>query len=214
MQLRATDAAAEPSLFNGAAACGKLDSMSERAGEEAYERVLTGTALPPGYGSVNPFVAVRGAGGAPRFVEFTEKVFGAHETLAAHSVDVDDLLIHAEVRIGDSTVMLCDAKPHWAFTPALLQVYVPDVNLVVELAKAHGADVITEPTDFHGQQRLARFRDPWQNVWWLFEYGPDSVAPSQGPNELPSWRPDPSTPPSYVHRTIDAALTSLQPPKN
>ncbi len=98
-----------------------------------------------------------------------------------------------------------DAKPHWAFTPALLQVYVQSVNSVVERAQASGATVITEPTDFHGQQRLARFQDPWRNLWWLFEYGPTSTAPS----ELPRWRPDPAAPPSYVHRTIDTALEQL-----
>ncbi len=183
-------------------------------GDEEAEvpAVLTGGALPPGYGSVNPFVAVRGPGGAPAFIRFVAEVFGARETLAAHTLDADDLLIHAEVRIGDSTVMLCDAKPHWSFTPALLQVYVRDVGGVVERARARGAEVVTEVTDFHGGQRLARFQDPWHNVWWLFEYGPASVAPSEGADELPRWRPDPSEPPSYVHRTIDAALTALGPP--
>jgi len=179
--------------------------------EDASE-VLTGQALPPGYGSVNPFVAVRGPGGAPAFIRFTQAVLGARETLAARTVDADDLLIHAELRIADSTVMLCDAKPDWSFTPALLQVYVSDAAAVIERARANDADVITEPTDFHGQQRLARFQDPWHNIWWLFEYGPTSVAPSQGPDELPRWRPDPLAPPSYVHRTIDAALTTLRSP--
>jgi uncharacterized glyoxalase superfamily protein PhnB len=186
-----------------------LTDMSEATRQND---VLTGEALPPGYGSVNPFVAVRGPGGAPAFIRFVEAVFGGRETLAAHAVDADDLLIHAEVRIGDSTVMLCDAKPHWAFTPALLQVYVSDAGAVVDRAKANGAAVITEPTDFHGRQRLARLQDPWHNVWWLFEYGPGSVAPSQAPDELPRWRPDPSAPPSYVHRTIDTALAALRPP--
>jgi uncharacterized glyoxalase superfamily protein PhnB len=175
--------------------------------------VLTAEALPPGYGSVNPFVAVRGPGGAPAFIRFAEEVFGARETLAAHTVDADELLIHAEVRIGDSTVMLCDAKPHWSFTPALLQVYVSNAGAIVDRARDNGAQVITEPTDFHGRQRLARFQDPWHNVWWLFEYGPASVAPSQAPNELPRWRPAPSAPPSYVHRTIDTALATLSPPE-
>jgi PhnB protein len=175
--------------------------------------VLTGPRLPPGYGSVNPFVAVRGPGGATAFIDFVTQVFGARETLAAHTIDVDDLLIHAEVRIGDSTVMICDAKPHWPFMPSLLQVYVQDVGAVVELARADGATVITAPTDFYGDQRLARLLDPWHNIWWLFEYGPTSVAPSQAPNELPAWRPDPSAPPSYVHRTVDEALTALRAPQ-
>ena len=91
--------------------------------------------------------------------------------------------------------------------------YVSDVTAVLNRAKAGGAAVVTEPTDFHGGQRLARFQDPWHNVWWLFEYGPTSSAPSEAPNELPTWRPDPSAPPSYVHRTIDATLADLRPPE-
>lgn len=182
-------------------------SGAERA--ELRAQVLTGSALPPGYGSVNPFVAVRGPGGASAFIHFLEHVFDARETLAARTVDADDLLIHAEARVGDSTIMMCDAKPHWAFLPALLQLYVRSVSPVIERARASGATVITEPTDFHGRQRLARFQDPWHNVWWLFEYGASSTAPSEAPDELPSWRPDPTAPPSYVHRTIDIALEQL-----
>lgn len=182
-------------------------SDDKRAGSRGP--VLTGSALPPGYGSVNPFVAIHGSGGALAFIRFLEHVFDARETLAAHTVDADDLLIHAEARVGDSTIMTCDAKPHWAFTPALLQVYVPSASRVVRRARASGATVITEPTDFHGQQRLARFQDPWHNLWWLFEYGANSTAPSEAPDELPRWRPDPTAPPSYVHRTIDTALEQL-----
>jgi len=113
---------------------------------DSQATVLTDPALPPGYGSINPFVAVRGSGGAVAFIQFLEHVFDARETLAAHTVDADDLLIHAEARVGNSTIMICDAKPHWAFTPALLQVYVRSASSVVEHARASGATVITEPT--------------------------------------------------------------------
>lgn len=172
--------------------------------------VLTGEALPPGYTSVNPFVAVRGPGGAIGFIEFMQSVFAASETLSAHTLDADDLLIHAEVRIGDATIMLCDAKPQWAFTPGLLQVYVADAAAIAERAQSLGATVITEPVDFHGNQKLARFIDPWSNIWWLFQYEESSRAPSEQPNELPTWRPDPSAPPSYVHSTIDQAMSELR----
>jgi PhnB protein len=174
--------------------------------------LLTASELPPGYGTINPFVAVTGRGGARAFIGFVGDVFEGRETLAAHTVDTDDLLIHAEVRIGDSTIMLFDAKPQWSFTPALLQVYVRDLEAVTARAKAGEAEVFTEPTAFHGNQRLARFRDPWHNIWWLFEYGPNSTAPSQAPQEPPRWKPDPAAPPSYVHQTIDTALSTLTPP--
>jgi PhnB protein len=174
--------------------------------------VLTGSQLAPGYGSINPFVAVSGPGGAVGFIAFVCDVFGARETLAAHTVDSDELLIHAEVRVGDSTLMCFDAKPDWPFIPALLQVYVTDANAITDRARTHGAVVFTEPTSFFGSQRLARFRDPWSNLWWLFEFGPDSTAPSQHPNELPNWRPNPNTPESYSHQTIAAEMRQLSRP--
>jgi len=180
--------------------------------EPMMNDLLTASDLPPGYGTVNPFVAVTGPGGARAFIRFLCHVFEGRETLAAHTVDADGLLIHAEVRVGDSTIMLCDAKPQWSFTPALLQVYVRNLEAVIARAKADDAEVFTEPTPFHGNQRLARFLDPWHNVWWLFEYGPDSTAPSQARQELPRWKPDPSTPPSHAHQTIDRALSTLARP--
>jgi PhnB protein len=175
--------------------------------------VLTGEHLPPGYSSVNPFAAIAGPGGAAGFMAFVGTVFNARETLAAHATDSDGLLIHAEVRVGDTTVMCCDAKPGWPFTPALLQVYVGEADAVIDRARAHGADVFTDPTPFFGGQRLARFQDPWHNIWWLFEFGPESSAPSQAPDELPSWRPDPDAPESYSHATITAQMRRLAPPR-
>ncbi|MEJ2866895.1 VOC family protein [Actinomycetospora sp. OC33-EN08] len=170
--------------------------------------LLTGTALPPGYGTVNPFVLVRGADG---YIRFLGEVFGGVETAAARTPDADGLLIHAEVRVGDSTIMLADTKPHWGSVPALLQVYLADLDGPVALARSRGAEVITEPTPFHGGQRLARLRDPWDTLWWLFEYGPESVAPSERAPGPPAWTPDPTAPPSYVFRTLDEALSGNHP---
>lgn len=145
-------------------------------------------------------------------MHFVCDVFDGRETIAAHTVDADGLLIHAEVQVGDSTIMVCDAKPRWGFLPALLQVYVSNLEEPVRRARALGAELVTEPTGFHGGQRLARLQDPWRNVWWLFEYTADSVAPSEAAAEAPRWRPDPAAPPSYVHRTIDQALAALRLP--
>ena len=135
------------------------------------------------------------------FIDTVASLYGRN-----HILDVIERT--AEIRVGGSTIMVCDAKPHWAATPALLQVYVRDVDQVVRRARDAGAEVVTDPTPFHGGQRLARLRDPWGGLWWLYEYGAGSTAPSEGPDELPTWRPDPSAPPSYVHRTIDEALTA------
>ena len=108
--------------------------------------------------------------------------------------------------------MCCDAKPDWPFTPALLQVCVPELDAVIDRARSRHAEVFTEPSPFFGAQRLARFQDPWHNLWWLFEFGPSSSAPSQAPDELPGWRPDPDAPESYGHATITAQMRRLTSP--
>ena len=166
--------------------------------------VLDGADLPPGYGTVNPFVAVRGPGGAPAFLRFVADVLGGRETRAAHTVDADDLLIHAEVRVGGSTIMVCDAKPHWVATPALLQVYVRDVDDVVGRAR--------EPAPRWSPSRprsTAASASRACAIPGATSGGCTSTAPAARRRpRVPTSCPDPSAPPSYVHRTIDEALTA------
>lgn len=162
--------------------------------------------LSGGYGSLNAFAAVKGPGGARAFIEFLGAVFDGRENAEAHAVDTDGLLIHAEVGIGDSCLMVADSKPNWTFTPALLQVNVTDCDEVLRRAQARGARVITATTPFYGGSSLARFVDPWSNLWWLF--GPEIEGAPQ-----PTWDPDAATEESVVHETICRALRELAPPR-
>ncbi|WP_040792303.1 hypothetical protein [Nocardia paucivorans] len=167
--------------------------------------VRTGPDSARGHGSLNAFAAVKGPGGARAFITFLGAVFDGRETPEAHAVDTDGLLIHAEVRIGDSCLMIADSKPDWVFTPALLQVYVTDCDELLRRAEAHGARIITETTPFYGASSLARFIDPWRNVWWLF--GPAIEGAPE-----PSWDPDAEAEESIVHATICRAMRELSPP--
>ncbi|MEU1984352.1 bleomycin resistance protein [Nocardia sp. NPDC019395] len=168
--------------------------------------IRPGAELGNGYGSLNAFAAVKGPGGARAFIEFLGRVFDGRETPEAHADDTDGLLIHSEVRIGDSCLMVVDSKPDWAFTPALLQVNVTDCDEVLRRAAAHGADIITETTPFYGGSTLARFIDPWSNVWWLF--GPAIEGAPE-----PVWDPDSASEESMIHATICRAMRELRPPR-
>lgn len=164
------------------------------------------SALDGGYGSLNAFAAVTGPGGARGFLAFLEAVFDAVETPEAHAVDTDGLLIHAETRIGDSCLMVVDSKPDWPFTPALLQVNVREPQEVLRRAGERGARVITEVSQFYGST-IARFQDPWHNIWWLF--GPtDEDAPEM------TWDPEEAADQEEdeVHATICRAMENLAPP--
>lgn len=168
--------------------------------------VTPDSQLSGGYGSLNSFAIVKGPGGATGFLAFLTAVLDAVETPEAHAVDTDGLLIHAEARIGDSCLLVVDSKPEWPFTPAMLQVNVEDPEEVLRRAAAHGARVITEVSPFYGST-IARFQDPWHNIWWLF--GPaDEDAP-----EL-EWDPEVAAEEgeSEVHATICRAMEGLRPP--
>ena len=163
--------------------------------------------LPPGHNTVNGFIAVRGAA---KFVEFLCAVFDGTETTSVRTPDRDGGLIHAEVRIGTATVMITDAKPDWPELHALTQVYVKDAAMVLRLAVEHGARIVTEPTPFYGSVHIARFVDPWSNLWWLYEPSivaatpPAKVDTSSDPRT--SWH---SKEPSYVYRTLMDEMREL-----
>ena len=127
---------------------------------------------PVGYATVNPFIIADDATG---LIEFLKQVFGAAERPDARTLDADGLLLHAELAIGDATIMFGERKPDWPFTPSLLQVYVDDVVGTLNGARQLGATVVTEPTDFFGDT-FCRFRDPWGNLWWVYRSGGQALA--------------------------------------
>ncbi|MEV0679278.1 VOC family protein [Actinosynnema sp. NPDC050436] len=154
--------------------------------------VRTGTALPAGERTLNPFALVDGAAG---LITFVEEVFDGREREEARTPMASGSLIHAEVAIGDSVLLLADRQPGWPLVPALLQVYVHDAQTVLDRATARGAVVVTEVTPFYGGEDLARLRDLWGNLWWLH-------APARGEDAVPPWEGS-ST---YVFDSLDTAL--------
>jgi PhnB protein len=90
-------------------------------------------AASAGYATVNPFIITQDADG---LIDFLKQVFGATERPEARTLDDDGLLLHAELAVGNATVMFAERKPGWPFTPSLLQVYVDDVDATLDLARA------------------------------------------------------------------------------
>ena len=140
--------------------------------------VLTGDAISGRGGSVNPFVVVDDA---TAFIAFAIAVFAATEVEEARTPTPDGKLIHAELRLGDSLILLADRLDGWPAHPGLFQVWVGDVRAVSRRAVELGATMVTPATPFYGAVTLARFVDPWQNLWWLY-------APTPGqPDPRPAW---------------------------
>jgi PhnB protein len=117
--------------------------------------------IPAGYHTVTPFVASRDSA---KLLDFLKEAFDAKEIARVY---VDGVIGHAETRIGDSVVMMFDAKKEWPDTPAFLRLYVEDCDALYQKALATGATAVTEPTEMPWGDRTCRVRDPLGNLWWI-----------------------------------------------
>jgi uncharacterized glyoxalase superfamily protein PhnB len=156
--------------------------------------------VPPRYARVNAWVISRETDAEVRFLT---SVFGAVETPGSRMLDPDGDIGHVEVELGDSVLMLFDAKPGWPTTPAHLRVYVDDVAATVQRAVAAGARVVTRPTLLAFGERVARVRDSQGHLWWLHERVEDV-----SPDELGSRFADPAVQEAmaYVQRSLREEL--------
>jgi PhnB protein len=156
--------------------------------------------VPARYARVNTWVISRDTDAEVRFLT---AVFGAIETPGSRILDPDGDIGHVEVEIGDSVIMLFDAKPGWPPTPAHLRLYVNDVAAAGQQAIAAGARVVTQPTMLAFGERVARIRDPQGHLWWLHEHVAD-VAPE----DLATRFADPAAQEAmaYVQRTLREEL--------
>lgn len=111
-----------------------------------------------------------------------------------------------------------------AWTPALTRVYVHDAAATIDRARACGARVVTEPTDFFGDI-LARFADPFGNLWWVYQHDPASTVwgdgddtgsadhDAGGTTAEESWETFTTPALEYVHATLVAAMEGLRDPR-
>ncbi len=113
--------------------------------------------------AVTPWII---ADGVPALLAFLADVFGARETVRL-TAPGSDRVAHAETLIGGAPVMLFDSGAGWPPTPAFLRVYVADVDDTVRRAVAAGGAAVTEPVTLWFGDRVARVRDPWDNLWWV-----------------------------------------------
>ncbi len=159
--------------------------------------------IPVGHCKINPFFIIKND--ALQFIDFTINVFEARERREVRTPDKDGKIIHAEVQIDDSTIMLADSKDDWPFTPSFIQIYIKSIDQTLEKAKNNNAEIITEKTPFYGGYNIARIKDPFGNIWWLYE---KSKTENQNYNKTDtSWH---DRKPSYIYTTLVEAMKSLK----
>jgi PhnB protein len=117
---------------------------------------------PEGYQSVIPYLIVDGAAG---LLDFVKRAFDAVE---GEQMSRDDgSIAHAEVRIGDSVVMISDGRDPWKPMAAALYLYVADTDATYQSAIDAGATSLMEPADQFYGDRNAGVQDAWGNIWWI-----------------------------------------------
>ncbi len=117
---------------------------------------------PDGYHTITPYLVVEGAGEA---ITFLSEVFDATQVLRMDGPD--GRIGHAELRIGDSTLMIADVPRSGKAKTGLLHLYVEDSEALYRRALDLGATSLREPTvEFYGD-RVASFADRWGNEWFL-----------------------------------------------
>jgi uncharacterized glyoxalase superfamily protein PhnB len=128
---------------------------------------------PREYHTVTPYLVVDGAA---ELIEFMTSVLEGTELMRLPGPD--GKLGHAEVRVGDSVVMLADAPIPGDVMPAMLHLYVQDADALYKHAIDHGAISLREPTtEFYGD-RMAGVKDSFGNKWYFATHVED-VAPEE-----------------------------------
>jgi uncharacterized glyoxalase superfamily protein PhnB len=136
---------------------------------------MTVKPVPEGYTTVTPWIISRDTA---QLIDYVKAAFDAEEI--ARIVGEDGSIGHAEVRIGDSVVMMFDAKPDWPRTPGFLRLYVEDADAVHRQAVAAGGTSVTDVTHLYFGDRAGRVCDPLGNLWWIHtrieDVSPDEMA--------------------------------------
>jgi PhnB protein len=147
--------------------------------------------IPEGYHSVTPYLIIKGATAA---IDYYKKVFGATEIMRMPTPDGQ--IGHAELKIGDSPIMLADEMPGRGYvspktlggTPVSIMIYVNDVDSVFKNAVDTGAKVDQPIKDQFYGDRSGTIHDPFGHVWTIATHKED-VTPEEMKRRMSSLQP-------------------------
>jgi len=150
--------------------------------------------IPEGYHTLTPFLTVRDA---ERAIEFYKQAFGAKERGVAKSPD--GKVMHAEIMIGDSIIMLADEFPEFGSlspqsvggSPMGLHIYIDNVDAAFERAVKAGAQVEMPVMDQFWGDRYGKLKDPFGHNWSIATHVKDMSA-------------------DEMKRSMDEAMASMQ----
>ena len=160
--------------------CCNLNSQNQSNKEKIMSKV---SHIPQGHNTVTPYLIIKGAAQA---IEYYKNVFGATEVMRMEQPG--GKIAHAELKIGDSHIMLADENPSMGLghtsavtigsSPVSLYVYLPDVDKVVERAVSAGAKILKPIQDQFYGDRSGFIQDPFGHLWGVATHVED-VSPAE-----------------------------------
>ena len=118
--------------------------------------------VPEGHHTVTPYLLVEGA---DKLIAFLKATFDA--TVLHSAINPDGKIGHTEVQIGDSRVMLSEARKEWSAMPTMLYVYVDDADFTYRKAIDAGATSVQPVADQSYGDRSGGVKDMCGNQWWM-----------------------------------------------
>lgn len=137
--------------------------------------------IPDGYHTLTPYLTVRGAA---QLIDFLKQAFDAKEH--SRSARPDGTVMHADLQIGDSHLMVSEATEQWKAKETGLYLYVPDTDATYRRALEAGATSLMEPADQFYGDRNAGVQDAFGNSWWIATHVED-VAPEEMERREKEW---------------------------
>jgi PhnB protein len=119
-------------------------------------------SIPEGYHSITPYLIVEDA---EKLIEFVEQAFDGRVFIKMQ--DENGKINHAEMKIGDSALMLAEASEEWKPTRTFLHLYVENVDETYQKALDAGAVSVKEPKDEFYGDRMASVKDSFGNFWGI-----------------------------------------------
>jgi PhnB protein len=159
---------------------------------------MTVQPVPEGYTTVTPWIITPDTA---QLIDYVKQAFNAEEI--ARVLAAGNRIDHAEVRIGDSVVMMFDSRPGWPPTPAFLRLYVHDADATHRQAVAAGGTSVTDVTHLFFGDCVGRVRDPLGNIWWIQTHIED-LSPDEMLLRAP--RPVYLAAMKYVQSTLETAF--------
>ncbi len=117
---------------------------------------------PESYNSVSPYLIVSGA---DQTIKFLTEVFGAVEIRRFPTPD--GRIMHSEIRLDDTVIMIADSAEGWPAMPAHVHVYVSDVDAVYQRALKAGAESVQEPVKKEDADKRGGVKDAGGTTWWI-----------------------------------------------